>query len=192
MHRMMKTSLIFFFSFFLLTACTIPQTTNREKGMPAAAKSEPKATPTTVSRAANLERDLRQALAASTAAAVSREGDHLAVTFQGDVTFDKGSAIVKPILHAEISRLARVLAQYPEAVIRVEGHTDSKGSDALNMKLSMERAESVRNLLFKQGVGNRWIGVAGFGKNRPIAGNDTEAGRQQNRRVEIMVFPQTK
>ena len=188
MHRTMKTGLIFFFSLFLLAACTMPQTTGQEKEMSVAAKSELKATPI-ASRMDNLERDLRQAVATSTAAAVSREGDHLAVTFQGDVTFDKGSAIVKPGLHAEINRLAHVLAQYPEAVIRVEGHTDSKGSAENNMKLSMERAESVRNLLFRQGVGNRWIEIAGFGETRPIAENDTEVGRQRNRRVEIMVFP---
>jgi outer membrane protein OmpA-like peptidoglycan-associated protein len=191
MYNAMKTGLVFLCSLFLLAACTMPQTSTQEKVMPAAAKSKPEAT-ATASKVDNLERDLRQALAASEAAAVSREGDHLAVTFQGDVTFDKGSAIVKPALHAEISRLARVLAQYPDAVIRVEGHTDSQGSPALNMKLSMDRAESVRDLLFKQGVGFRWIGVAGFGETRPIAANDTEAGRQRNRRVEIMIFPQTK
>jgi outer membrane protein OmpA-like peptidoglycan-associated protein len=170
----------------------MPQTTSQEKEMPPVAKSEPMAATPTASSVDNLERDLRQAVAASEAATVSREGDHLAVTFQGDVTFDKGSAIVKPGLHAEINRLARVLAQYPEAVIRVEGHTDSKGSAENNMKLSLARAESVRNLLFKQGVGNRWIEIAGFGETRPIAENDTEAGRQRNRRVEIMIFPQTR
>ena len=192
MHRMMKTGLVFFFGLFLLTACTMPQTSSQEKEMAPVVKSEPEAATPTASRVDNLERDLRQAVAASEAAAVSREGDHLAVTFQGDVTFDKGSAIVKPALHAEINRLARVLAQYPEAVIRVEGYTDSKGSAENNMKLSLERAASVRNLLFKQGVGNRWIAIAGFGETKPIAENDTEAGRQQNRRVEIMVFPQTR
>jgi len=189
---MMKTALVFLFGLFLLTACTMPQTTSQEKKMPPVVKNEPKAATPTANRVDNLERDLRQAVAASEAAAVSREGDHLAVTFQGDVTFDKGSAIVKPALHAELNRLARVLAQYPEAVIRVEGYTDSKGSAENNMKLSLERAESVRNLLFKQGVGNRWIEIAGFGETRPIAENDTEAGRQRNRRVEIMVFTQKK
>jgi len=189
---MMKTSLVFSFSLFLLSACTMPQTTSQVKEMPPVAKSEPMAATPTVSSVDNLERDLRQAVAASEAASVSREGNHLAVTFQGDVTFDKGSAIVKPSLHAEISRLAHVLAQYPKAIIRVEGHTDSQGSAENNIKLSLERAESVRDLLFQQGVGYRWIEITGYGEARPIAENDTEAGRQRNRRVEIMVFPQTK
>ena len=191
MHRMMKTGLVYCFGLFLITACATPQTTSQEKEMQPVAKSESKAT-ATVSKMDQLEKDLRDALAASKAASVSREGDHLAVTFQGDVTFDKGSAIVKPSLHAEISRIAHVLAQYPKAIIRVEGHTDSQGSADNNIKLSLERAKSVRDLLFKQGVGYRWIEVAGYGETRPIAGNDTEAGRERNRRVEIMVFPQSE
>jgi outer membrane protein OmpA-like peptidoglycan-associated protein len=72
-------------------------------------------------------------------------------------------------------------------VIRVEGHTDSRGSKQFNLALSKQRAESVRTLLFKQVVGHRWIAVAGFGETQPIATNDTEAGRQENRRVEIQV-----
>jgi outer membrane protein OmpA-like peptidoglycan-associated protein len=191
MTRMMTGGVVCFLCFFLTTACGVPQATTQKREMPANANSGPGATKTG-GPLDNLENDIRQALAASEAAAVSREGDHLTVTFRGDVTFDKGSAIVKPGLYAEINRLARVLAQYPEAVIRVEGYTDSEGSEAYNMKLSIQRAKAVRDLLFKQGTGTRWIAVVGFGETRPIATNDTEAGRQKNRRVEIKVFPQTR
>ncbi len=138
----------------------------------------------------NQERDMREALAASEAAAVSREGNLLAVTFKGDVTFDTNSAVVKPGLYPEINRVAGVLKQYPETVVRVEGHTDSVGSEEYNMNLSYQRANAVRNLLVQQGIAANRIEVVGFGKSMPIATNNTEAGRQMNRRVEIKIAPQ--
>jgi outer membrane protein OmpA-like peptidoglycan-associated protein len=138
----------------------------------------------------NQERDMREALATSEAAAVSREGNLLAVTFKGDVTFDTNSAVVRPGLYSEINRVAGVLKQYPETVVRVEGHTDSIGSEEYNMNLSNQRVNAVRDLLVQQGIAASRIEVVGFGKSRPIATNDTEAGRQMNRRVEIKIAPQ--
>ena len=185
MKRLLLPGMIFF---FLLSACTIPQQiTQKEKISPADNTGPGK---TGISRTLdNLERDLQRALSESEAAVVSREGDLITVTFLGDATFDTGSALVKPNLQGEVDRVARVLAQYPETNIKVEGHTDSKGSKQNNMALSKQRADSVRTLLFKQGVGHRWIAVTGFGETRPIASNDTEAGRQKNRRVEVKVVP---
>jgi outer membrane protein OmpA-like peptidoglycan-associated protein len=139
----------------------------------------------------NQERDMRDALAASNAAAVSREGNLLAVTFKGDVTFDTGSSVVRPGLISEIDRVAGVLKQYPNTVIRVEGHTDSKGSETYNMDLSNRRANAVKNLLIQRGVAVNRIETAGFGETMSVATNDTEAGRQKNRRVEIKIAPQT-
>jgi outer membrane protein OmpA-like peptidoglycan-associated protein len=138
----------------------------------------------------NQEREMREALAASEAAAVRREGNLLAVTFKGDVTFDTDSAVVQPGLYAEIDRVAGVLTRYPETIIRVEGHTDSVGSEKYNMDLSFRRANSVRDLLVQRGVDFSRIQTAGFGETSPIATNATEAGRQINRRVEIKVAPQ--
>lgn len=140
----------------------------------------------------NQERDMRAALASSEAAAVSREGNLLAVTFKGDVTFDTNSAVVRPGLHSEIDRVARVMTQYPDTVIRVEGHTDSRGSNEYNMDLSNRRANSVKDLLVQRGVPGNHIEVVGFGETMPVASNDTEAGRQKNRRVEIKIAPQTQ
>jgi outer membrane protein OmpA-like peptidoglycan-associated protein len=113
------------------------------------------------------------------------------VTFKGDVTFDTNSAVVKSELNSEIDRVAGILNQYPSTLIRVEGHTDSKGSDALNMDLSKRRANAVRDLLVQRGVAASRIEVIGFGKSMPVATNDTAAGRQRNRRVEIKIAPQT-
>jgi outer membrane protein OmpA-like peptidoglycan-associated protein len=76
------------------------------------------------------ERDIRKAVASSEAASVSREGNLLAVTFKGDVTFDTNSTVLRPGLQSEINRVAGVLNQYPNTLVRVEGHTDSKCTDA--------------------------------------------------------------
>jgi outer membrane protein OmpA-like peptidoglycan-associated protein len=140
----------------------------------------------------NQERDMRAALASSEAAAVSREGNLLAVTFKGDVTFDTNSVVVRPGLYSELDRVARVMNQYPNTLIRVEGHTDSKGSNEYNMDLSNRRANAVRNLLVQRGIAGSRIEVVGFGETMPVASNTTEAGRQKNRRVEIKIAPQTQ
>ncbi|SEL96310.1 Outer membrane protein OmpA [Syntrophus gentianae] len=140
----------------------------------------------------NQEKEMRGALATSEAASVSREGNLLAVTFKGDVTFDTNSAEVRPGLYSEINRVAGVLTQYPDTLIQVEGHTDSVGSDAYNMDLSKRRANAVKNLLVQRGVSENRIETIGYGKTMPVATNTTEAGRQMNRRVEIKIAPQTQ
>lgn len=137
----------------------------------------------------NQEQEMRQALAASDAAAVQREGNLLSVMFKGDVTFDHNSAIVRPGLYNEIDRVANVLNQYPQTLIRVEGHTDSTGSEAYNLDLSRRRAEAVRDLLVQRNVSSSRIQVVGYGEANPVASNETEAGRQMNRRVELKIAP---
>lgn len=185
MKRLLLPGMLFF---FLLSACTIQQQTTQKEQISPADETGPGKTE--LSRTLNnLEKDMRRALSESKAAVVSREGALVTVTFLGDAAFDTESALVKPDLQGEVDRVARVLAQYPETIIKVEGHTDSKGSKEFNLSLSKQRAESVRTLLFKQGVGHRWIEVTGFGETKPLASNDSEAGRQKNRRVEVKVLP---
>ena len=140
----------------------------------------------------NQERDMRTAVASSEAASVSREGNLLAVTFKGDVTFDTNSTVLRPGLQSEINRVAGVLNQYPNTLVRVEGHTDNKGTDAYNMDLSNRRATAVKNLLVQRGIADSRIEAVGYGETLPVATNDTEAGRQRNRRVEIKIAPQTQ
>jgi len=140
----------------------------------------------------NQERDMREVLATSEAAAVSREGNLLAVIFKGDVTFDTNSTEIRRGLYSEINRVAEILNQYPATLIRVEGHTDSVGSSEYNMNLSKRRADAVKTLLVQRGVAASRIEVVGYGKTMPVATNGTEAGRQKNRRVEIKIAPQTQ
>jgi outer membrane protein OmpA-like peptidoglycan-associated protein len=137
----------------------------------------------------NQERDMRQALGASEAAAVQREGNLLTVALKGDVSFAHNSATINPGLYAELDRITQVLRQYPQTVIRVEGHTDSAGTEAYNMDLSHRRAQAVKNALVQRGVDLSRVQVLAFGESLPVASNDTEAGRQKNRRVEIKVAP---
>ncbi len=135
------------------------------------------------------EEEMRRALADSEAAAIRREGNLLAISLKGDVTFDTDSAIVNPGLYSEIDRIANILVKYPQTVIQVEGHTDSTGTESYNMELSARRAEAVKNLLVQRGVDPARILTLAFGESTPIASNDTDYGRAQNRRVEIKVAP---
>lgn len=137
----------------------------------------------------NQEREMRQALATSEAAAVRREGNLLAIVLKGDLTFDTDSTTVKLGLLKELDRIANVMVEYPQTLIRVEGHTDSIGSEDYNYDLSERRAGNVRNLLVQRGVDIFRVEVIGYGESMPVANNQTEAGRQMNRRVEIKVAP---
>lgn len=140
----------------------------------------------------NQEADMRQALSQSEEVAVRREGDLLALTLKGDVSFAVDSDVVLPGLYNEIDRIAQVLVKYPQTTIVVEGHTDSTGSEAYNQGLSERRAWSVQRLLTERGVHPSRISAIGYGESRPVASNDNPAGRQLNRRVEIRVNPNTQ
>ncbi|MCB2181844.1 MAG: OmpA family protein [Desulfobulbaceae bacterium] len=137
----------------------------------------------------NQERDMRSALAASEAATVKREGNLLSVVFKSDMTFDFDSAEIRPGLYPEIDRVANVVGQYPQTLIRVEGHTDSTGSEEYNLKLSQRRAQAVGNLLMQRNISSSRIQLVGLGETHPVASNETEAGRLKNRRVEIKIVP---
>jgi outer membrane protein OmpA-like peptidoglycan-associated protein len=135
------------------------------------------------------EAEMRDALAASEAAAVRREGNLLAITLKGDVSFDLDSDVVRPGLYNELDRIAQVMINYPQTAILVEGHTDSTGSETYNQKLSERRANSVKSLLVQRGVPADRIDILGYGESQPVATNATAEGRQMNRRVEIRINP---
>ncbi len=103
-----------------------------------------------------------------------------------EVHFDTASATLKPESTKQLEQLAAVLKAFPTAVISVEGHTDSTGDAAANKTLSAERAAAVEKALERMGVDDARIASAGFGPSKPIASNDTEDGRAQNRRVEVV------
>jgi outer membrane protein OmpA-like peptidoglycan-associated protein len=138
------------------------------------------------------EAEMRDALAASEAAAVRREGDLLAITLKGDFSFDLDSDVVRPGLYTELDRISQIMINYPQTSILVEGHTDGTGSEAYNQRLSERRATSVKNLLISRGVQEYRINTIGYGKSRPVATNATPEGRQMNRRVEIRINPNTQ
>jgi len=105
----------------------------------------------------------------------------------GDILFDFNGTTLKPGGHKQIARLAEVLKSAPDRRLTVEGHTDSIGSDAYNMNLSQQRADVVRQALIEKGVDKDRISSTGMGKGYPVASNATDGGRQQNRRVEIII-----
>jgi outer membrane protein OmpA-like peptidoglycan-associated protein len=88
---------------------------------------------------------------------------------------------------SNLDKLADFLEQYPERTAEIEGHTDNVGSADLNRGLSQRRADSVKNYLVQQGVESSRLSTTGKGFDSPVAGNDSAAGRQQNRRVEIII-----
>ena len=104
-----------------------------------------------------------------------------------DVLFDTGQYSLKPGAREKLAKISGIVLAYPTLKLEVEGHTDSVGTDQLNMLLSENRANSVRDFLVKQGVVASSIGARGFGESQPVTTNDTAAGRQQNRRVELVV-----
>lgn len=111
---------------------------------------------------------------------------HGLVVMLQDVLFDTGKSTLKEGAHARLDTLASVLKNHPERRILVEGFTDSVGSEDTNLQLSRARAEAVRSALLSRGVPADRIDTRGNGESRPVASNSTSAGRQQNRRVEIV------
>ena len=105
----------------------------------------------------------------------------------GDVLFNTNQAQLKSGGMRNVQKLADFLKQYPQYKVLVEGHTDSTGSDSHNQELSERRANAVRMALMDMGIGSDRVMTRGYGKAYPIAGNDTAAGRQLNRRVEIIL-----
>ena len=105
----------------------------------------------------------------------------------GDVLFDVDRAALRPGGQRLVQQLAAVLNEFPQRNALIEGHTDSSGSDAHNQTLSTQRADAVRSALLQQGIAGARISARGYGESTPVSGNDTAAGRQMNRRVEIVL-----
>ncbi len=117
----------------------------------------------------------------------AKQTDRGMVLTLGDVLFDTGRAELKVGAFSTIDRLASFMRENPERTLAIEGYTDSVGSDTFNLNLSQRRAESVREALVGRGIDGARISTKGMGKANPVAGNDSAAGRQRNRRVEIVI-----
>ena len=134
------------------------------------------------------EAALRRELA-GTGVDVVRQGDNITLNMPGNITFAFDSSNLQSQFHPILDNVADTLNEYNQTVIEVAGHTDSVGDSGYNQNLSVERAQSVANYLSGRGVMQQRMIVTGAGETRPIASNDTEAGRAQNRRVEITIVP---
>ncbi len=118
---------------------------------------------------------------------VTRDTARGLIATMPDVLFETNRFTLKPGARESMAKLAGILLAYPDLRLEVDGHTDSVGSDAYNQQLSEKRAASVRDYLAQQGIPISSVAVMGFGKTQPLASNATAAGRQQNRRVELVV-----
>ena len=130
------------------------------------------------------ESDLRNAVASSNAASIRRSQNVLTATFKSNSFFDFNSSVLKAGAYSELDRVAGVLNNYPQTRLKIEGHTDSKGSEQYNMKLSQRRADAVSNALIQRGIDPARIETMGFGESQPISSNDAD-----NRRVTIVIVP---
>ena len=134
------------------------------------------------------EAELRRETA-GTGVNVSRQGDVITLNLPDGVTFDFNRTEVKPQFYPALSKIAGTLREYNQTIVEVSGHTDNIGTDAVNQRISEQRANSVASYLMAQGVQRERFEIVGMGKRFPIASNETEQGRSLNRRVEIRLLP---
>lgn len=113
--------------------------------------------------------------------------DVILVHFESDVLFAVDSATLQSGAQGTMGQVGRVLLDYPKTAVVVQGHTDSSGSEEHNQALSERRAQSVRNYLIGRGVDSGRMTAVGYGESLPVAPNDTESGREQNRRVDVLL-----
>jgi len=134
------------------------------------------------------ERALRDSMA-GTGVDVVRNGDNITLNMPENITFGFDQSNLQSQFYPVLDNVANTLREYNQTIVEVAGHTDSKGTDSYNQALSDRRAASVGNYLMSKGlVRDRFI-LVGAGESRPVASNDTDAGRSQNRRVEITLVP---
>ena len=131
--------------------------------------------------------------AQGTGVQVSQTADNrLRINIPADASFATGSAVLNRNIYPVLERLAQTLQQNPNTTVAIIGHTDSTGSDAINNPLSQNRANAAMHYLVSKGVAGQRISTSGMGASQPVASNATEAGRAQNRRVEIYVAERTR
>lgn len=133
------------------------------------------------------ERQLASALSGSGATLARSTDERIWITLPGDLSFAPKRSALKPQATAVLDKIAAALRGLPGAELRIVGHTDASGSAAANDALSLDRAASTRDWLVARGLSPVHIAVAGRGSRDPVAGNDDEAGRAANRRVEILI-----
>jgi len=121
-------------------------------------------------------------------ATVERVGEGIQVTFASGLLFDFDSDVVRGDARSNLDELARSLGKYPDSDLLIVGHTDDVGTDRYNQSLSERRAASAAHTLAAQGVRRARIRTRGLGETEPVASNETDEGRQKNRRVEVAIY----
>ncbi|MDP2982950.1 MAG: OmpA family protein [Candidatus Latescibacter sp.] len=121
-------------------------------------------------------------------AKVERVGEGIQLTMESGILFQTNQATLQAQARQNIQKIAEVLKKYPETDIVVAGHTDSDGAEDYNQKLSERRAQSVTDYLKNLGVSDARLKMVGYGETQPVASNDTAAGKQANRRVEVAIM----
>ena len=132
-------------------------------------------------------RKLRQELL-NTGVQVQEANGQIYLIMPGNITFDSNDANIKPAFQPVLNSIAKVINEYSKTMVQVNGYTDNTGSAATNNSLSLMRANSISNYLRLRGVNGNRIVSNGYGSSNPIASNATAAGREQNRRVEIVLI----
>ena len=133
------------------------------------------------------KREMEQATQGTGIGVTQTQDNRLKLDIPSDISFDTGRSDIKGNFAPILDRFADGLRNNPNAEVRIIGHTDSTGTDAINDPLSLRRAEATRNYLTSRGVNGSLIQVQGMGSHQPVASNDTNEGRARNRRVEIFV-----
>jgi outer membrane protein OmpA-like peptidoglycan-associated protein len=140
----------------------------------------------------DLEKNLAQEIKTGVAKVEKLPNDVVRVTMTNQTAFDFNSTEIKPGFHSTMDKLADVVVRYNKTALTVVGHTDNVGSDSYNQKLSEQRALSVARYLEGKRVHSMRLATSGKGESQPVATNNSESGRQANRRVEIYVEPVTQ
>src|SRR4051812_37970617 len=139
-----------------------------------------------------MDQKAKEITASVPGAKVTRVGEGLVVTFDSGLLFDFDSSVLRDASKANLDNLASNLSSFGDSKLLLVGHTDAQGTDSYNLDLSRRRSATVANYLMSRGVSSTRVETAGRGEGEPIASNDTEPGRQQNRRVEIAVYASDK
>lgn len=136
-------------------------------------------------QAEELQRDLK-------GAKVERVGEGIKITFESGILFGFDESSLNANSQSNLQDLAKTLNKYPDTNILVEGHTDDKGEEPYNLNLSVQRASTVETFLANQGVASERLDSQGLGESLPVQTNETEAGRAENRRVEVAIYANKK
>jgi outer membrane protein OmpA-like peptidoglycan-associated protein len=136
----------------------------------------------------NMDRKARELEQEMDGVTIQRVEEGIAVSFESGILFDFDSAILRPAAHENLRKLATILNRDNDTILLIVGHTDSRGDENYNLGLSERRARAASQYMVSQGLSSNRVQTVGRGESEAIADNETEAGRQKNRRVEVAIY----